>query len=476
MSKANSNPSTRRLARLLSAVDRPLYLVAPSGRIEFANRALANWLGMRSADLVGRQGLYRSAAQGAPADSVADALCPPPEVFAGESVENLIHLPGVTSHGTARARFLPLPLPDNDLHLVLVVLDLDPQSHPAAAPPSEAAQLHARLQALRQEKGQHIGRLLGASPRGRRVRAQIELAMQSGASLLIVAPPGGQAHLIAREIHAARVPSTTLLPLDSPRLDAESIGELLQPYSSPRERGPDHRVTLLCLDADQLDPAAQLELESRLRAASAEIRIISTAQRSLESLAGAGEFRLELACRLSTTTITVLPLAERKEELPLVAQALLEELNATAEKQLGGFTPEALDRLAEHGWPGDVDELTELVREAWQKAKGPLVGSGDLPPRFLTQLHSAGSPPRRLPSLDLDAFLGEIETELLQRALTLAKGNKTKAAKMLGMTRPRLYRRLVQRGLEQPDPAAEVDQIDWLDNVDDETPPAELES
>ena len=76
---------------------------------------------------------------------------------------------------------------------------------------------------------------------------------------------------------------------------------------------------------------------------------------------------------LSTITIELPPLAQRREDLPLLAQVFLEEANARGGKQLGGFSPEALDRLDAYSWPGNIDELAQMVAESHAGAAGPLV-------------------------------------------------------------------------------------------------------
>jgi DNA-binding NtrC family response regulator len=219
-----------------------------------------------------------------------------------------------------------------------------------------------------------------------------------------------------------------------------------------RQKGAAERpaATLLLNDVHELPAEVQIELVERLRG-DPPLRIVSTAAAPLDQYASRGEFRPDLACALSTIEILLPPLAERREDLPLLAQMFLEELNAQRGKQLHGFSPEALDQLAAYPWPGNIDELAAMVREAHEQAEGSQVGPRDLPQRIFLAA-AANRRPRRDPeTIKLEEFLGTIELELIQRALRLAKGNKTKAARLLGLTRPRLYRRMVQLGLEKGD-------------------------
>jgi DNA-binding NtrC family response regulator len=104
--------------------------------------------------------------------------------------------------------------------------------------------------------------------------------------------------------------------------------------------------------------------------------------------------------------------------------------------------------LDAYAWPGNLDELARVVAEAHRRVEGPQVGAGDLPDRIRLAAEAAAYPPRPEETIVLDEFLAGVERELIRRALAQAKGNKAKAARLLGMTRPRLYRRLVQLGLE----------------------------
>jgi DNA-binding NtrC family response regulator len=155
---------------------------------------------------------------------------------------------------------------------------------------------------------------------------------------------------------------------------------------------------------------------------------------------------------LSTLVIELPSLATRLDDLPLVAQAILEETNAAGYRQLAGFAPEALDQLAAYSWPGNIDELAAVIRETHEKARGSEITVHDLPKRIHWAFDAAAHPPRSEESIVLGDFLDRVERELIARAMRRAKGNKSRAAKLLGLTRPRLYRRLVQLGLEPADP------------------------
>jgi DNA-binding NtrC family response regulator len=188
-----------------------------------------------------------------------------------------------------------------------------------------------------------------------------------------------------------------------------------------------------------------------LRAGTLRMRVVATSASPLEELVAVGQLSHELACALSTLVIELPPLAKRLDDLPLLAQAILEETNAATFRQIAGFAAEALDQLAAYPWPGNLDELAAVVRETHEKAQGSEITVHDLPKQIHWGVDVAGHP-RIDESIVLGDFLGRVEKELIARAMRRAKGNKSKAAKLLGLTRPRLYRRLVQLGFEQPEP------------------------
>jgi len=114
-----------------------------------------------------------------------------------------------------------------------------------------------------------------------------------------------------------------------------------------------------------------------------------------------------------------------------------------------------MELLAQLPWNGNLDELAEAIRAACQRATGTRVMLADLPDWVHLAIDSSARQPRDEPPIQLDEFLANIEKELLSRALARTRGNKSKAAELLGLTRQRLLRRLAQLGLLKPSEAEE---------------------
>lgn len=436
------------LARLLDATGQPLYVLDSERRIVFANAACLAWTGAEVHALQGAVAVYQSPASPSGPESVAAGLCPPPDVFAGKETTAVVGCLVGGKLRRRRARFVPLSADGETMSVLALVDPRDlAEEEVEAATATEAARLHERLREYRAETAarHRFDRLVGDSPAARRARAQAELAAASRASVWIFGPPGsGRRHLATAIHYASPEPRGALLPVSCAALDADGVRAALVSVS----RGKSAPGTLLLDEAERLPLEVQPDL-ARLLAHASSWRAVAIARRPLDDLVREGAFREDLRAVLGTLTIELPPLAERRGDIPALVQLFLEEINAQGGKQLAGFSPEALDALAAHAWPGNVDELAQLVAEAHARCEGIEIVLGDLPARVHVAQRSEIHPKRIDETIVLDEFLARIERELLARAMARAKGNKTKAAKLLGMTRPRFYRRLVQLGMEK---------------------------
>jgi DNA-binding NtrC family response regulator len=453
--------SAGELARMLNSATQPIYVLDDELTVVFCNRACCDWLGQRAEGLLGQRCVYHSGPELSGPAATAAGLCPPPTAVEGRPIAATVSCIGADGRVLARgASFLPLGTsPGRPIALVAILDPEDlPEAEPAPTPASfdeaESADLHEQIRQFRRQAaaGHRADRLIGNSPAIRRARAQVELAAANRVGVLLVGPPGCGRQHAAAVIHYGADPQLagSLIPLDCAVLGADLIYSTVLALATKDPLGEQAgRSTLLLNQADQLPPEVQSELAVMLSAISFRLRLIATACRPLDGLVAEGIFRADLAGLLSTITIELPPLARRREDLPLLAQLFLEEANARGGKQLGGFTPEALDRLAGYGWPGNLDELAQVVAQAHARAEGPRITPGDLPERLRLAADAAARPARPEETIVLDEFLARVERELICRALARAKGNKARAARLLGLSRPRLYRRLVQLGLEE---------------------------
>jgi transcriptional regulator with PAS, ATPase and Fis domain len=450
--------SSQDLTRLFNSLGQPIAVLDDERRIVFVNKSCSEWLAVSPADIIGRIARYQSGG-GDTAERAADSLCPPPEVLHGRRVAASITKPDDDSQSNARhAEFIPLRGDEDQTIGVLILLDLSPlgsddKSTGTPIPTEdESLQLHEAVRRFRQEMAQshHLDRLVGSSPAMARVRAQVKMAAAASGTVLLIGPLGiGREH-VARTIHSAQSNAGAFLIVSCSALPAEQLRTTLTSLIN-RHGQPDATsvTTILLTDFHALPVEVQPELSRWLSAGPGSIRFMATSVEPANELVAAKKLRSDVAHLVSTLVIELPPLAERRDDIPLVAQLLLEDLNGRSEKQLRGFASEAMDQLVQYDWPGQVNELATIIGEAFEQAEGFEITATDLPKRLRQAAEAArlARPPAE--PIDLEKFLAHVETELIERAMRQAKGNKTKAARLLGLNRPRLYRRMVQLGLEQ---------------------------
>jgi len=468
-------PTATGLTRLLNSAAGPVYVLDDQQRLVFLNRACADWVACAADDLLGLECRYHSSPEVTGAAAIASALAPPCEVWSGKRATAVITVgAGEGIQAPRRVEFLPLGSDAVDASGVIALVASTPIEpgapdglNPTTSPGEESsAELHQRLRQWRRKLAgrYHMDRLVGESPAMRQVRNQVELAALSAASVSIVGPAGSGRQHVAHAIHYGRLPLAAgeFAPLACPLLDETLLESTIRGLAqanaaalsaaSPQASAVARPPTLLLADVDQLDVDVQKHFLRTLASVRGALRLISTSREPLAALAAQGKFRPELACALATVEIRLPRLAERMEDAPLLAQMFVEEENRRGTKQVSGLSDEALDRLVAYPWPGNVSELAQAMAAAHARAEGPRITPGDLPQRIQLLADATARPRKQDEAIDLERFIAGIEEELIRRALARAGGNKTKAARLLGMTRPRLYRRLVQLGLEEASP------------------------
>ena len=161
-----------------------------------------------------------------------------------------------------------------------------------------------------------------------------------------------------------------------------------------------------------------------------------------------GAFRQDLFYRLHVFPVRMPALRERREDVPLLARHFLERYAREFGRQISGFVPDALDRLAAYDWPGNVRELqNEIQRALINRTEGDLVLLEDLSPRVLGR--SGLSESGDLPRGNLKDMMDTVERLLLTRALREHAQNKTRTAEALGITREGLHKKLARFGMHE---------------------------
>jgi len=177
-----------------------------------------------------------------------------------------------------------------------------------------------------------------------------------------------------------------------------------------------------------------------------DVRIVAATHRDLAALTGTGRFREDLFYRLNVIPVRIPPLRERMDDLlPLLAH-LLEKHGRRLERPGCAVSKEALDVLQRYGWPGNVRELENVVERALVLGRDEILGIDDLPEAIFAR-------PRPSPAEQGPLTVAEIERDHILRTLRSVGGNKAAAARLLGVDRKTLYRKLELYRLAAPDDA-----------------------
>jgi len=218
--------------------------------------------------------------------------------------------------------------------------------------------------------------------------------------------------------------------------------------------------TLFLDEISEIDAAIQIKLLRFLgertfervgsnKTLTADVRLITATNKNLEELVKAGSFREDLFFRLRVVEITLPPLRARTGDIPLLAQGFLSEFARENGKAVNSFTSDALVLLMNYSWPGNVRELRTAIEHAVVLCRGEKIGARDLPRQIAVGGRAGGQTGNLAPSLARNALtVKEAEKQLIIRALKEMDGNRTLAAKKIGMSRRTFHRKLHTYHLE----------------------------
>jgi transcriptional regulator with GAF, ATPase, and Fis domain len=333
-----------------------------------------------------------------------------------------------------------------------------------------AVHLEGRIVRLTEEleaKGAH--RVLGASKQWKDVLAQATKVAGTEATVLLTGESGTGKEVVARFIHRgsprAQGPFTALncAALPDQLLESELFGHEKGAFTGAVAAKPGRIEQagggVLFLDeVGEMSPLVQAKLLRVLqerefqrlgatRTLKADVRVVAATNRNLQEAIARGAFREDLYYRLHVFEIRLPPLRERPEDILPFVDAFLREVGAAVGRPAAGLSRDARQRLLEYAWPGNVRELRNAVERAVILCEGSLITSEHLP---MALVPAAPRPAAAADGIELPAGgvdLDALERDLVRKALERAHHNKSKAAKLLGLTRAQLYSRLEKHGL-----------------------------
>jgi two-component system, NtrC family, response regulator HydG len=336
----------------------------------------------------------------------------------------------------------------------------------------QALALQNRRLQTRLDELQGVGGIVGTSPVMLRTLDLAQQVAPSTATVLIQGESGTGKELIADAIHHGSprreqaFVKVNCAALPEQLLESELFGHERGAFTGAvaRKEGRFELAdggTLFLDEIGDISAAVQGKLLRVLqsgefervggtRTLKADVRVVAATNRDLAALVRERRFREDLYYRLNVITILLPPLRDRREDIPLLAQHFLRRYSEKNAKSLGGFTEESMDLLQTYAWPGNVRELENVIERAVVLTRTDLITPADLPETLARSDQAA----RHL-VISIGTPLDEVENRLIDETLRYTKGDKTVAAKLLGIATRTIYRRM--KGDAEPAPSPKDD-------------------
>jgi len=302
---------------------------------------------------------------------------------------------------------------------------------------------------------------IGVSPEMQKVFETIRKVARTDANVLILGENGTGKELVARALHRESLRNNEIFvsldlgAISESLFESELFGHEKGAFTDAKASRPG-RFELASGGTVFLDEIGNLSLplQSKLltvlerrevtrvgsnKPRPIDIRLISATNMPLKSMATEGKFRQDLLYRINTVEIELPPLRDRQEDIPVLAEHFLNLYSKKYKKKFRKLTPAVIRKLSEYSWPGNVREFQHVFERTAIMSDGPVLEDDD----FHLTTHSSSSEGMEFNTFNLE----EIEKSIIEKVLRRHRGNVSKAAADLGLTRTSLYRRLEKHGL-----------------------------
>jgi DNA-binding NtrC family response regulator len=327
----------------------------------------------------------------------------------------------------------------------------------------ERMETFREVKALRRQLREHgtFGSMIGNSPGMRKIYQDMEQAAPTSASVLIVGESGTGKELVAQTIHRlsprASFPFVAINCAAIPEtlLESEIFGHEKGAFTGAADRRQGcfelaDRGTLFLDEIAEMTPATQVKLLRVLQERtfrrlggrteqSVDVRVLAATNVDPQDAVQNGKLREDLYYRLNVFALRLPPLRERKEDLPLLIQAFINEFNTRNQRSIVGVDHQAMHMLEQYEWPGNVREVKKVIERATILASGPFIEPQHLPPSV-----SDGPATLQHPQVELvpGTTVEEAERQLIVMTLEHTRDNKTRAAEILGISLKTLHNKL----------------------------------
>ena len=332
--------------------------------------------------------------------------------------------------------------------------------------------LESENQTLKQQLDKKFGleNIIGESEPMQRVMDIVRQVAPARATVLIQGESGTGKELLAKAIHQLSPRSTKPMvtvhcaALSPTLLESELFGHEKGAFTGAHERriGRFEQAeggTLFLDEIGEIDETTQVKLLRFLgersfervggnKTLSADVRVVAATNKNLKELVGKGEFREDLYFRLNVVELWAPPLRERLDDVPLLALHFLREFVIENSKTISDFTADALEAMIRYEWPGNVRELRTAVEHAVVLSKDEMIQLTDLPQSVQSRGVIQSEVQLNQPLIGKGVTLEEAEKQLIIRTIKECRGNRTVAAKKIGISRRTLHRKLHRYSLE----------------------------
>ena len=332
--------------------------------------------------------------------------------------------------------------------------------------------LESENQTLKQQLNKKFGleNIIGESEPMQRVMDIVRQVAPARATVLIQGESGTGKELLAKAIHQLSPRSVKPMvtvhcaALSPTLLESELFGHEKGAFTGAHERriGRFEQAeggTLFLDEIGEVDETTQVKLLRFLgersfervggnKTLSADVRVVAATNKNLKKLVGIGEFREDLYFRLNVVELWAPPLRDRLNDVPLLALNFLSEFAIENTKAITDFTAEALEAMIRYNWPGNVRELRTAVEHAVVLSKSEMIQLTDLPHSVQSRGVIQNEVQLNNPIIEKGVTLEEAEKQLIVRTIKECRGNRTAAAKKVGISRRTLHRKLHRYGLE----------------------------
>ena len=332
--------------------------------------------------------------------------------------------------------------------------------------------LESENQTLKQQLNKKFGleNIIGESEPMQRVMDILRQVAPARATVLIQGESGTGKELLAKAIHQLSPRSVKPMvtvhcaALSPTLLESELFGHEKGAFTGAHERriGRFEQAeggTLFLDEIGEVDETTQVKLLRFLgersfervggnKTLSADVRVVAATNKNLKELVGRGEFREDLYFRLNVVELWAPPLRDRLNDVPLLALNFLSEFAIENTKAITDFTAEALEAMIRYNWPGNVRELRTAVEHAVVLSKSEMIQLTDLPHSVQSRGVIQNEVQLNNPIIEKGVTLEEAEKQLIVRTIKECRGNRTAAAKKVGISRRTLHRKLHRYGLE----------------------------